>query len=65
LVICWTVDGCTTVKKRTARTGGTGQAISIADTRGIPIYNLKLPRHKKKINNWLEGEIALSSLMKI
>jgi len=31
-VICWTKDG--------RATGGTGQAIRIADTFGIPVYNL-------------------------
>ena len=62
LVICWTVDGCTSAKERTARTGGTGQAISIADSRNIPIYNLKLPRHREKIAAWLENRITISSL---
>lgn len=40
-VVCWTPDGCTSHKKRTRETGGTGQAISIASSLEIPIYNLK------------------------
>lgn len=39
-VVCWTPDGCESHLKRTAATGGTGLAITIASKRGIPIYNL-------------------------
>lgn len=40
-VICWTSDGCNSAKKRNIlTTGGTGQAISIADANNIIIYNL-------------------------
>ena len=40
-VICWTPDGCTSRKERAKATGGTGQAISIADAYNIPIFNLQ------------------------
>ena len=40
-VMCWTKDGVETHKQRTKETGGTGQAISIADVFGIPVINLK------------------------
>ena len=40
-VICWTPDGCTSRKERTKATGGTGQAIAIADAYNIPIFNLQ------------------------
>lgn len=39
-VICWTSDGCTNSSTRTYKTGGTGQAISIASNLGIPVINL-------------------------
>lgn len=39
-VICWTPDCCTDGKDRTRKTGGTGLAISIASSLGIPVYNL-------------------------
>lgn len=39
-VICWTPDGCENIKQRTRFTGGTGQAISIADYYNVPVYNL-------------------------
>ena len=42
-VICWTPDGCTSTGERTSKTGGTGQAISIATTYNIPVYNLARP----------------------
>lgn len=39
-VVCWTKDGVETHKQRTKETGGTGQAISIADIFNIPVINL-------------------------
>lgn len=41
LVICYTPDGCEDDNTRTIKTGGTGQAISVASNRYIPIFNLK------------------------
>ncbi|MCF8001189.1 MAG: hypothetical protein K9K76_04980 [Halanaerobiales bacterium] len=52
-VVCWTPDGCITDRDRSKETGGTGQAISIASKRGIPIFNLKLREHKRQIKEWL------------
>lgn len=40
MVICWTPDGCDGHMTRTTATGGTGQAITIAEAYDIPIYNL-------------------------
>ncbi len=37
-VICWTPDGAET--KTTKETGGTGQAIRVANTYNVPVYNL-------------------------
>lgn len=39
--VCWTQDGCETRKQRTFKTGGTGTAIAISDTYGVPVFNLK------------------------
>ena len=39
-VVCWTRDGCETREDRTLKTGGTGQAISYANTLDIPVFNL-------------------------
>ena len=52
-VICYTHDGCTQHEDRTAKTGGTGTAISVASEREIPILNLKLLNHRKKVEEWL------------
>lgn len=38
MILCWTPDGALT--KTTAETGGTGQAIRIANAYNIPVYNL-------------------------
>ncbi len=39
-VVCWTPDGCATESGRTRVTGGTGQAIALADRWGVPVINL-------------------------
>lgn len=39
-IICYTNDGATSHAERTKNTGGTGQAISIAEAYKIPIFNL-------------------------
>ena len=39
-VVCWTPDGAQTGRERTHRTGGTGLAISLASSLGIPVFNL-------------------------
>lgn len=49
-VICWTPDGCESHENRTRATGGTGQAISLASLRGIPIINLKNADALDRIN---------------
>lgn len=40
-VICYTKDGCESHLTRTYLTGGTGLAISLASSLGIPVFNLK------------------------
>ncbi len=39
-VVCWTPDGCETESARSRSTGGTGQAIALADRWGVPVVNL-------------------------
>ena len=39
-VVCWTPDGCESEATRSRATGGTGQAIALADRWGIPVVNL-------------------------
>lgn len=38
--ICWTPDGCESESTRTAATGGTGTAITLASRYNIPVFNL-------------------------
>jgi hypothetical protein len=40
-VLCWTQDGCESHQTRSQKTGGTGQAISIASENNIEIINMK------------------------
>jgi hypothetical protein len=39
-VVCYTPDGCESEAERNRKTGGTGQAIALADRHGIPIVNV-------------------------
>jgi O-acetyl-ADP-ribose deacetylase (regulator of RNase III) len=39
-VFCYTSDGVSSGQATTDRTGGTGQAIRLASSRGIPVYNI-------------------------
>ena len=54
-VICWTSDGCENHVNRTSKTGGTGQAISLADLNDIPVYNLANQESIEKLNRFLDG----------
>lgn len=47
-VVCWTPDGATTAQETTQRTGGTGQAIRLADHHGIPVLNLARQAHRAR-----------------
>jgi hypothetical protein len=49
-VICWTKDGCAHENERSAKTGGTGQAIAIASRYNIPVFNLVRPEHLSRFD---------------
>lgn len=55
-VVCWTEDGCESESGRSFRTGGTGQAIALADRWGIPVFNLANPGALDRIAEFLKGE---------
>jgi len=48
-LVCWTPDGCKSHSTRSIKTGGTGTAISIASTRGVPIFNLAVQRDLDRV----------------
>jgi O-acetyl-ADP-ribose deacetylase (regulator of RNase III) len=52
-VACETPDGAFTTSMTSGKTGGTGQAIRIADHHGIPVYNMKNAEHKLKAELWI------------
>ena len=54
-VLCWTPDGAETHAERSRRTGGTGQAISIAHAHDIPVFNLARPDALDRLAAWLRG----------
>lgn len=53
-IVCETPDGAYDSTMTSSKTGGTGQAIRVADAHGIKIYNLKNLEHRAKILDWLE-----------
>lgn len=52
-VLCWTPDGCESTKTRSRKTGGTGQAISIADAYGVPVINMFNPHWEERLKEHL------------
>lgn len=48
-LVCWTQDACTHHASRSYSTGGTGTAISIAESYGVKIFNLANPVHLERI----------------
>lgn len=54
-VLCWTRDGAETHEERLAsgrgsqKTGGTGQAISLAHLKGIPVINMNTPDWRERL----------------
>ena len=52
-VLCWTPDGARTAAQTSQKTGGTGQAIRVADSYGIKVYNLAVTEDLELARNWL------------
>lgn len=50
-----TPDGAISAKETTHKTGGTGQAIRIADANSVPIFNLMRPDHQARIMGWVDS----------
>lgn len=50
-VLCYTPDGIEDAKSRTKDSGGTAQAIAIADHLGIPVINMKNKLWQYKLDN--------------
>lgn len=55
LLVCWTADGCESAHTRTAKTGGTGTAIALAERHGVPVFNLGKPGRSTALRGWLQG----------
>lgn len=52
-VLCWTPDGCKSSSERTIMTGGTGQAIAIASSLNIPVFNLAILKDRVQVEKYL------------
>lgn len=54
-MLCWTEDGCESLRARNSRTGFTGHPIAIASALGIPIFNLANPDALQRLNFLVES----------
>lgn len=52
-LICWTPDGAETAAETSRSTGGTGQAIRIADRFDVPVHNLAREVRREGYGKWL------------
>lgn len=52
-VMAYTPDGAVNASMTTSKTGGTGQAIRIADDKGVNIYNISNSKHWVMVEQWL------------
>jgi hypothetical protein len=52
-VLCWTPDGARTAEETSAATGGTGQAIRVASSHGIRVYNLAVLEDLELARSWV------------
>ena len=59
-VVCWTPDGCETAAKRNRNTGGTGQAIALADELGIPVFNMANDHFDKQMMHYMKRRSLFS-----
>lgn len=56
-VVCWTPDG--SLDGTGPDTGGTGQALRIAQHHHVPVFNLARPEHRERIENFaLREEVS-------
>lgn len=58
-VVCWTPDGAERGVDTSISTGGTGQAIRIADANGIRVFNLKNMETQEAIQHIVLPHVAL------
>ena len=54
-VFCYTPDGVTSYHDTTEKTGGTGQAIRLASSMDIPVYNIGNPSHFLRAEKFIES----------
>lgn len=54
-VVCWTPDGVERGNDTTKKTGGTGQAIRIASSYHVPVFNLKNPDSFAAVNELIDS----------
>lgn len=50
-ILCYTPDGSLTGSTRAA--GGTGQALRVAVSTEVPVFNLQRPEHRERVAAWV------------
>lgn len=52
-VLCWTPDGCDSISTRTRYSGGTGNAIALANELDIPVFNMYNDNYKQQLEQYM------------
>ncbi len=58
-VVCYTRDGCETAATRSRDSGGTGQAIEMADRKGAKVFNMKKIDWFERLKKYLVNEAGI------
>lgn len=56
-LVCWTPDGAESCSETSKKTGGTGTAIRVADTFGVPVFNLQRSDAVDRLASYLGIEV--------
>lgn len=63
--VCWTPDGAINFDDCTRKTGGTGTAIKISAYHNIPVFNLRVESHLRRILSYIKNKISTEKFDKI
>lgn len=56
-LVCWTADGVVGQSSRSITSGGTGHTVSVAESFGVPVFNMGRDGDRARLMSWLEKEM--------
>jgi hypothetical protein len=51
--VCWTKDGCESMRTRNRSSGGTATAIVLSEAHGVPVFNLRNDSSSRRLQAYL------------